>query len=144
MTVDQTNQTLQEGGEIVVVRGQKWNLKIDTYIMKPLTDFPTDAAEYTQRKLFSFLCSIFDAPGILSPLTIRFKILCQEVWKLGKSCDGPLHIKISKRLQNTRDSYFEMSEEHLTRTLTSLQYSESRAELLVFVDASTATMAAVA
>ena len=37
-----------------------------------------------------------------------------------------------------------MPEVHLTRTLTSLQYSESSVELHVFVDASTAAMAAIA
>ena len=112
--------------------------------MKPLTDFSTDAIEYTQRKIFSLVCSIFDPLGILSPLTIRFEILLQKIWKLGKKWDEPLPIKIRRRLQKILDSYFEMPEVHLTRTLTSLLYSESSAELHIFVDASTAAMAAVA
>ena len=37
-----------------------------------------------------------------------------------------------------------MPEVHLTRTLKSLQYSASSAELQIFVDASTAAMAAIA
>ena len=123
-TVQQTIQSLQEGGfrltkfvsnepdvlknipthdieeksEIVRVLGQKWNLKSDTLIMKPLTDFSTDAIEYTQRKIFSLVCSIFDPLGILSPLTIRFKILLQEIWKLGKKWDEPLPIQIPRKL----------------------------------------------
>ena len=112
--------------------------------MKPLTHFSTDAIEYTQSKIFSLVCSIFDPLGILSPLTIRFKILLQEIWTLGKKWDEPLPVQIKRRLQEILDSYFEMPEVHLTRTLTSLQYSEISVEMHVFVDASTAAMAAVA
>ena len=110
-TVQQTIQSLQEGGfrftkfvsnepdvlkntpthnieensEIVRAPGQKWNLKSDTLIMKPLTEFSTDAIEYTQMKNFSLVFSIFDPLGILSPLTIRFKILPKKFGNLGKS-----------------------------------------------------------
>ena len=135
---------IEENSDIVRVIGQKWSLESNTLIMKPPTDFSTDAIEYTQRKIFNLVCSIFDPLGILSPLTIRFKILFHEIWKLGKKWDEPLPIQISRRLQKIRDSYFEMPKVHLIRTLTSLRYSESSAELHIFVDASTAAMAAVA
>ena len=110
----------EENSEIVRVLGQKWNLKSDTLIMKLVTDFSTDPTEYTQRKIFSLVCLIFDPLGILSLLTIRFKILLQEFWKLGKKWDEQLPIQISRRLQKILDSYFEMPEVHLTRILTSL------------------------
>ena len=136
-------QDIEENKDIVKVFGQTGNLKNGTFIMKPLTDFSTDAIEYTQRKFFSLVCSIFDSLGILSPLTIRSKIRLQEIWKLGKKWDEPLPVEISRRLQKILDSYFEKLEVHLTRTLASLHYSESSAELNVFVDASTAAKAAV-
>ena len=167
-TVQQTIQSLQEGGfrltkfvsnepdvlknipthdieensEIFRVLGQKWNLKSDTIIMKPLTDFSMDAFGYTQRKILSLVCSILDPLGILSPF--RFKILLQEIWKLGKKWNEPLPIQISRRLHKILYSYFKMPEVHLTRTLLSLRYSESSGDLHIFVDASTAAMAAVA
>ena len=94
---------IEENSEIVIVLGQKWNLKSDTLIMKPLTYFSTNAIEYSQRKIFGLVCSIFDSLGILSPLTIRFKILLQEIWKLGKKWDEPLPIQISRRLQKILD-----------------------------------------
>ena len=75
---------IEENSEIVRVLGQKWNLKSNTLIMKPLRDISPDAIEYSQRKIFSLVCSIFDPLGILSTLTIRFKILLQEIWKLKK------------------------------------------------------------
>ena len=134
---------IEEKREIVGLLGQMWNLKSDTLIMKPPTVFSTDAIEYTQRKVFGLVCSIFDPLDILSPFTIRFKILLQEIWKLGKKWDEPLPIQISRRLQEILNSYFEMPEVHLTRTLTNLRNSKSSAELHIFVDASTAAMAAV-
>ena len=109
--------------------GQKLNLKNDSLIIKPLTDFSTDAIEYTQRKMYSFVCSIFDHLGMLSPLTILFKILLQESWKLGKKWIESLPVQISGRLQKLLGSHFELPEVHLTRTLKTFQYSESSAEL---------------
>ena len=123
--------------------GQKWNLKNDSLIMKPLTDFSTDAIEYIQRKIFSLVYSISDPFGILSPLTIRDSASPRnlETWeKVGWTSILTNKQKTSK----IHDSYFEMPEVYLTRALTSLQYSESSAQLHVFVDVSTALMAAVA
>ena len=123
--------------------GQKWNLKNDSLIMNTLTDFSSDAIEYTQRKIFSLVYSIFDPSGILSPLTIRDSASPRnlEIWeKLRWTSIRTNKHKTSK----THDSYIEMPEVYLTRTLTSLHYSEGSAQLHVFVDASTALMAAVA
>ena len=111
--------------------------------MKPLTDFSMDEIEYSQRKIFSLVCSIFDPLVILSSLTVRHNA-SPKIWKLGKKWDGPVSVQISRRLQKIVDSYFEMPEVLLTRTLTSLQYCESCAELDLIVDASAAAMAALA
>ena len=70
--------------DIVRVLGVKCNLEKDCFRMKPLTDFPKDALAYTQRKIFSLVSSISEPMGIMSPSTIRFKIVLQELWKLGK------------------------------------------------------------
>ena len=47
-----TTHEIEENSEIVRVLGQNWNLKSDTLIIKPLTEFSTDAIENTQRKIF--------------------------------------------------------------------------------------------
>ena len=70
--------------EINRVLGQKWNTRTDCFLMKTLEQFPRNASEYTQRKMFSLSSTIFDPLGILSPLTIRIKMLLQQVLKLGK------------------------------------------------------------
>ena len=62
----------------------------------------------TQRKMFSLVSTIFDPLGILSPLTIRIKMLLQQVWKLGKKWDEPLPAELHSNLQKVLDSYFAM------------------------------------
>ena len=75
--------------------------------MKPLTDFPKDASAYTQLKIFSLFSSIFDRIGKLSPYTpIRFKIVLQERWKLGKKWDEQTARQVVKQLQKNLDYYF--------------------------------------
>ena len=70
--------------EINRVLGQKGNTRTDCFLKTTLDQFPRYASEYTQRKMFSLVSTIFDPLGILSPLTIRIKMLLQQVWKLGK------------------------------------------------------------
>ena len=91
---DKGNQT-----DIVRVLGVKWNLEKDCFLMQPLTGFRKDASAYTQRKIFSLVSSIFDPIGIMSPSTIRFKIVLQELWKLGKKGDEQIAPQVFKPLQ---------------------------------------------
>ena len=71
--------------------------------IKPLTDFPKDALAYTQRKIFSLVSSIFDPIGIMSPTTIPFKIVLQELWKLGKKWDEQIAPQVVKPLEKNLD-----------------------------------------
>ena len=86
-------QNIEENIGDVRVLGQKRNLKNDTFIMKRLTYFPTDAIEYTQRKIFNIVCLLFDPLGFLPPLPIRFKILLRKIGKLCKKRDEPLPVQ---------------------------------------------------
>ena len=137
---DKDNQT-----DIVRVLGVKWNLEKECFLMKPLADFPKDALAYTQRKIFSLVSSIFDPIGIMSPSTIRFKIVLQELWKLGKKWDDQIAPQLIKPLQKNLDLYFSSPEVTLNRTLNKSCHSpESENEIHLFVDASAVAVAAVA
>ena len=83
--IEQEDQDEQK--EINKVLGQKWNTRTDCFLMKTLEQFSRNASEFTQRKMFSLVSTIFDPLGILSPLTIRIKMLLKQVWKLGKEWD---------------------------------------------------------
>ena len=137
---DKDNKT-----DIARVLGVKWNLEKDCFLMKPLTDFPKDALAYTQRKIFSLVSSIFDPIGIMPPSTIRFKIVPQELWKLGRKWDEQNATQVVKPLQKNLDLYFSSPEVTLNRTLNKSCHSpESENEIHIFVDASAVAVAAVA
>ena len=110
----------------------------------PEMHVPRNASEYTQRNMFSLLSTIFDPLGILSPLTIRIKMLSQQVWKLGKKSDEPLLAEIHFNLQKVLDSYFSMPDIGIPRWLNTSTNQENNHQLYVIFDSSTFALAAVA
>ena len=100
------SEDLDASKDINRLLGQKWNFVDDKFFIKPLEEFPKNAAMDTQRKLFSLVASIFDPIGIASPVTIRFKIVMQQIWQLGLKWDTPLPEKLHKPLQKILNSYF--------------------------------------
>ena len=169
-TINQTKNSLQKGGfclpkvlsnkhealrfiehedrdelkEINRVPGRKRNTRTDCFVMKTLEQFLRNASEYTQRKMFSFLSTIFDPLGILSRLTIRIKMLLQQVWKLGKICYEPLPAELHSNLQKVLDNYFAMPDIEIPRWLSTSANQENNHQLHIFVGASTIALAAVA
>ena len=112
--------------------------------MKTLEQFPRNASEYTQRKMFSLMSTIFDPQGILSPLTIRIKMLLQQVWKLGKKWEEQLPAELLSNIQKVLDSYFAMPDIEIPRWLNTSSNQKNIHQLHIFVDASTVALAAVA
>ena len=94
--------------------------------------------------MFSLLSTIFDLLGILSPLTIRIKMLQHQVWKLGKEWDEPLPAEIYSNVQKVLDSYSAMTDIETPIWLNTSTNQENNHQLHVFVDASTVALAAVA
>ena len=94
--------------------------------------------------MFSLVSTIFDPLGILSPLTIRIKMLLQQIWKLGKKWDETLPTELHSNLQKVLDSYFAMPDIEIPRWLNSSTNKENNHQLHVFIDASTFALAAVA
>ena len=111
--------------------------------MFPLQQFPKDATLYTQRKIFSLLSSIFDPFGLLSPLTIRVKIVLQLILKLGRKWVNLIPQELHNALQKVLNSYFAMPEIRIPRTVHNFSKTTS-SQLHIIVDASMAAMAAAA
>ena len=121
--------------KIIRVLGQKWSIRTDCFLMKTLKPFPQNSGEYTQRKIFSLVSTIFDPLGILSPLTIRIKMLLQQVWKLGKKFDEQLPSELQSNLQKVLDSYFAMPDIKMPRWLNSSTNQENNYQLHIIADA---------
>ena len=111
--------------------------------MFPLQQFPKDATLYTQRKIFSLVSSIFDPFGLLSPLTIRIKMVLQQIWKLGRKWDDFIPQELHNALQKVLNSYFALPEIRKTKTVHNSSKTTS-SQLHIFVHASMAATAAVA
>ena len=80
----------------------------------------------------------------MSPSTIRFKIVPQELCKLGKKWDEQIAPQVVKPLQKNLNLYFSSPEVTLNRTLNKSCHSpESENEIHIFVDASAVAVAAV-
>ena len=99
-------EDLDESKDFSCVLGQKWNFVGDKFFIKPSDEFPKNAAMFSQRKLVSFVASIFDPIGTASPGTIRFKVVMQQIWQLGLKWDTPLPEKLHKPLQKILNSCF--------------------------------------
>ncbi|XP_069115378.1 uncharacterized protein [Argopecten irradians] len=65
----------------VKVLGLRWDSNKDTitYVQKPISD--VDETLLTKREILSQSSKIFDPLGIISPVTVRGKILMQEIWR---------------------------------------------------------------
>ena len=111
--------------------------------MKSLGEFPKEAEQYTQRKLFSLVSSIFDPIGFLGPMTIKFKIPLQQLWKLGRKWDEQLPIELLHPLQKLLNSYHSMPQLENPRQMTKQNLLETENQLHVFVDASIVATCAV-
>ncbi|PIK35003.1 hypothetical protein BSL78_28172 [Apostichopus japonicus] len=85
------NQMLPEKdrakGTEVSVLGMLWDIQVDTIKTKLIVD---DLEKTTKRSTLQQLAKIFDPLGFLSPITIRGKILHQEMWKEKFDWDDPL------------------------------------------------------
>ena len=94
--------------------------------------------------MFSLVSTKFGPLRILSPLTIRVKMLLQQVWKLGKKWDEPLHAELHSNIQKILDSYFTMPDVEILSWLNTSTNQQNNHQLHVFADASTVALEAVA
>ena len=99
------------------VLGQNWKTDSDEFFVDPLQNFPFLADNYTQRKIFSLLSSIFDPLEIIAPVTIRLKALLQQIWRLGLKWDNQIPTDHQHKLQKFLDSFLRMERITVPRIL---------------------------
>ena len=119
------------------VLGMKWDHKKDVIFLQKL-DF--DSATVTKRLVLSRIASVFDVLGLFNPITIRGRILFQQLWKLGIHWDDPLPPEELQTWLQIQEDLLHLHELKLPRRVTT---SEDPIYLLCFTDASSTAYAAV-
>ena len=72
------------------ILGITWNIKEDSLKLKSPNYAKTTTKIITKRQLLAKVSKLFDPLGIITPVTIKGRLLVQEAWKLQVDWDDPL------------------------------------------------------
>ena len=71
------------------ILGLRWNSETDE-LFYPKRDITFQTPDCTKRDILKLSSKIYDPLGLLSPVTVRAKLLLQELWKAQIPWDEPL------------------------------------------------------
>ncbi|XP_068200620.1 uncharacterized protein [Palaemon carinicauda] len=74
------------------VLGHVWDKVTDSLAIQ-LDKFREEFSKLTKRKVASLISKLWDPTGMLSPVTIRYKICLQDLWASGIGWDDELSVK---------------------------------------------------
>ena len=124
------------------VLGIQWDPKTDSLsVCRGLTKLTTDVI--TQRKILSAVSGIFDPMGLISPFTIRGRLILKQLWCVkGQNWDAPVPDEIEVAFLGWVVEKVNISDINLERCIFRGTLI-TKAQLHVFVDASLSAMCAV-
>lgn len=82
--------------KVTNVLGLSWNTQNDTISLKPVTINPVSTL--TKRRALSLVSTVYDPLGLLSPVTLRGKLLMRDIWKLKVGWDEVLPVEFVNRI----------------------------------------------
>uniref|UniRef100_A0A8R1E6R3 Uncharacterized protein n=1 Tax=Caenorhabditis japonica TaxID=281687 RepID=A0A8R1E6R3_CAEJA len=135
MNSQKTRQSIPEADrareETVKLLGHLWDCNDDTItikIPKPPEGVPT------KREVVSFLASIYDPMGILSPIIVPIKELTQDLWEEEVSWKEKIPLRITKKWEAIKTTFKQTSYTMPRRLVSVANYKA--VQLLLFSDAS--------
>ena len=139
---------LQEGTAdtktTVNVLGLQWNTLTDTLSLTP-KHISSSLNLPTKREVLSNSSKIYDPQGLLSPVTIRAKLLMQELWLQNIEWDEPLSQELSEKWLSIAEDIDTVSGTmNFPRCPITINPNNTKPELHVFSDASIKAYGAVA
>ncbi|XP_034938590.1 uncharacterized protein [Chelonus insularis] len=120
------------------ILGLQWNPSSDTFTFT--SKAVTHESTYSKRLILSEVAQIYDPLGFVSPITIRAKMLLQELWLHNLSWDEPVPQSIINRWLIIRDEFTQLHEISLPRWIHTTRHLT--VEIHGFSDASQLAMAA--
>jgi len=137
-----THENVLDTDEETKILGMRWNAKSDTLTFANQEYDPEDESQLqaTKREILSQSSSIYDPLGLLGPVTIRAKLLIQNLWKDKYDWDEVLPSNLTKTWIDIRNDIQDVT----TQTRVARHYFTDMSEeeqnlestLHVFVDAS--------
>jgi len=119
----------------IKVLGMSWNSQSDTLATSGV-NYPAKAV-LSKRELLRAMSQFYDPLGLFSPVTMRAKILLQNIWKLNVSWDEPLPENCVADWQHIIEDLSQASHFQVPRYLApKIPASDIKYELHVFCDAS--------
>ena len=132
-----------DSGTTVNLLGLKWNTITDTLSLNQCQIKQESNSPVTKRSILQTSSKQYDPLGWLSPITIRAKLLIQELWKQQVGWDDPLNEYFSIRWSQVAADIEEGARVLMTRRY-SVMSTNQCIYLHVFADASTKAYGAVA
>ncbi|XKL60216.1 hypothetical protein PGB90_001232 [Kerria lacca] len=126
--------------ENVKVLGLRWSPQIDKLSVK--LEFSSSPGELTKRRLLSEIARVFDILGLISPVTIRGKLLMQKLWQLKIDWDDKVPLDVQTRFDEYIADLVKINTFSINRHYFSYS-SEKQFELIGFCDASSVAYCAV-
>ena len=138
-----TRDGTADTNEIVNILGLKWDPSSDTLT---LTSSKDESARrlVTKRNVLQVSSKVYDPLGLLSPVTIRAKLLIQELWQQQLEWDEPLSPELSSQWHEIAQNIEEAATITLHRRFFASSEMQPTAPYLhVFADASSKAYGAV-
>ena len=76
--------------------GHKWDKELDKFTLKK-AEVTRKFEAFTKRSCLATLAQLWDPIGLISPVTIKFRIDLQELWSLGYGWDDVLPEEVQKK-----------------------------------------------
>ena len=116
--------------------GVSWDLTTDCFRFLASNSIISCHDPMTKRSVLSLASKVFDPMGLISPFTVRAKILFQELWQKGLQWDDPLDGYTGERWSSWKSDLLQLKDVTVPRCFGNGITPDSRIELHGFGDAS--------
>ncbi|XP_053390747.1 uncharacterized protein LOC128553594 [Mercenaria mercenaria] len=136
-----TREGVIDRDEVTKVLGMCWKPETDTMAYRHHKIPTLDSV--TKRDILRYSSRIYDPLGLLSPVTVRAKLLLQQLWKDKFDWDVPLPLevqdkwnKLAEDLNTVTDTEFSRQYIRQSKHKQTINNSRTKSTLNVFVDSS--------